>query len=81
MWLPCSTNPGVNGIVATLNCKKECHDPAMLPKDGLQIETLCISGIGLGKSVYTKKYLDEVETFQDCQGTWRLYFTETAELA
>jgi hypothetical protein len=53
----------------------------MLPKDKLQIETLSISDIGLGKSVYTKKYLDEVATFQDCQGTWRLYFTETAELA
>jgi hypothetical protein len=53
----------------------------MLPKDKLQIETLSISDIGLGKSVYTKKYLDEVATFQDCQGPWRAYFTETAELA
>jgi hypothetical protein len=53
----------------------------MLPVDGVQIEGLRMNDIVLGKSIYTKKQLDEFATFQDSQGTRRAYLAETAELA
>jgi hypothetical protein len=40
-----------------------------------------MNDIGLGKSIYTKKQLDEFATFQDSQRTRRAYLAETAELA
>jgi hypothetical protein len=40
-----------------------------------------MNDIGLGKSIYTKKPLDEFAAFQDSQGTRRAYLAETAELA
>jgi hypothetical protein len=40
-----------------------------------------MNDIGLGKSIYTKKQLDEFATFQDSQGTRRAFLAETAELA
>jgi hypothetical protein len=33
---------------------RECHGPAMLPGDDVQIKTIWISDIGFGKSIYTK---------------------------
>ncbi len=33
----------------------ECHGPAMLPVDDIQIKTIWISDIGFGKSIYTKR--------------------------
>jgi hypothetical protein len=38
--------------------------------------------IGLGKSIYMKKQLDEFAAFQDSQGSRRAYLAETlAEMA
>jgi hypothetical protein len=63
---------------------RECHYPAMLPVDEVQIETLRISDIGLGKIIYTIKQLDEFASFQDSKGKkghtslkpWRWLTTE-----
>jgi hypothetical protein len=60
---------------------RECHDPAMLPVDEVQIEGLRMNNISLGKSIYTNKQLDKFATFQDSKGTRRAYLAETAELA
>ncbi len=35
----------------------------------------------MGKSIYTKKQLEEFAAFQDSQGTRKAYLAETAELA
>ncbi len=59
---------------------KECHDPAMLPVDKVQIDPVKINNIGLGKSIYTKEQLEEFARFQDCQGTRKAYLAETAGL-
>jgi hypothetical protein len=59
---------------------RECNDPAMLPADEVQIETLLIKDIGLGKSIYTKKQLDEFDAFQDSQGRRKPYLLGTAEM-
>ncbi len=40
-----------------------------------------IRHIGLDKSIYTKKQLDEFATFQDSQAARRAYLVETADLA
>jgi hypothetical protein len=47
----------------------------------VRIEGLRMNDIRLGKSIYTKKQLDEFAAFQDSQGTRRAYLAETAELA
>jgi hypothetical protein len=47
----------------------------------VQIVTLIMNYIGLGKNIYVKKQLDEFATFKDNQGTCRDYLAETAELA
>jgi hypothetical protein len=60
---------------------KECHDPAMLPVDEVRIDPVEVNNIGLGKSIYTRKQLDEFAWFQDSQGTRKAYLAETAELA
>ncbi len=60
---------------------RECHDPAMLPVDEVKTEGLRMNDLSAGKSIYTKKQLDEFATFQDRQGTRRAYFAERAELA
>jgi hypothetical protein len=60
---------------------RECHDLAMLLMDEVRIEGLKMNGIGLGKSIYTKKQVDESAAFQDSQRTRRAYLAETAELA
>jgi hypothetical protein len=60
---------------------KECHDPAMLPVDEVRIDPVEVNNIGLGKSIYTRKQLDEFARFQDSQGTRMAYLAETAELA
>jgi hypothetical protein len=60
---------------------KECHDPAMLPVDEVRIDPVKVNDIGLGKSIYTRKQLDEFARFQDSQGTRKAYLAETAELA
>jgi hypothetical protein len=60
---------------------KECHDPAMLPVDQVRINPVNINNIGLGKSIYTKKQLEEFALFQDSQGTRKAYLAETAEMA
>jgi hypothetical protein len=41
----------------------------MLPVDEVRIEGVEMNDIGLGKSIYTKKLLDEFAAFQDSQGT------------
>jgi hypothetical protein len=41
----------------------------MIPVDKVQIEGLPMNDIGLCKSIYTKKQLNEFATFQDSQGT------------
>jgi hypothetical protein len=41
----------------------------MLPVQEVQIESLRMSNIDLGRSIPTKKQLDEVTAFQDSQGT------------
>jgi hypothetical protein len=60
---------------------RECHNPAMLPVDEVKIEPVNVNNIGLGKSIYTKKQLEEFAAFQDSQGTRKAYLPETAELA
>ncbi len=52
----------------------------MLSVDKVRIEPMEMNDIGLGKSIYTKKQLDEFAAFQDCQGTRKAYLAETAEL-
>ncbi len=60
---------------------RECHDPAMLPVDEVKIDPATVNNIGLGKSIYTKKQLEEFTAFQDSQGTSKAYLAETADLA
>jgi hypothetical protein len=60
---------------------RKCHDPAMLPVDEVRIESVEMNDIRLGKSIYTKKQLDEFAAFQDSQETRKAYLAETAELA
>jgi hypothetical protein len=60
---------------------RECHDPALLPVDEVKIDPVTVNNIGLGKSIYTKKQLEEFTTFQDSQGTRKAYLVETSELA
>jgi hypothetical protein len=45
----------------------------MLPVDKVQIESLWISDIGLGKSITPKTKLDKFAAFQGSQGTQRVY--------
>jgi hypothetical protein len=44
---------------------------AMLSVDDVQIETFQMSDVGLGKSIYIKKQLEEFLTFQDSPGQGR----------
>ncbi len=60
---------------------RECYDPAMLPEDKVKIDLVTVNNIRLGKSIYTKKQLEEFAAFQDSQGTRKAYLAETAELA
>jgi hypothetical protein len=53
----------------------------MLPLDEVKINTVTVNNIGLGKSIFTKKQLEEFTTFQDSRGTRKEYLAETAELA
>jgi hypothetical protein len=46
----------------------------------VQIETIQMSDIGLGKSIYIKKLLERFVTFQDSQGTRKAYLMEIAEI-
>jgi hypothetical protein len=41
---------------------RECHDPAMILVDEVQIEGVRINDIGLGKRINTKKQFDEFAT-------------------
>jgi hypothetical protein len=56
---------------------RECHDLAMLPVDEVKIEPVEMNNIGLGKSIFTKKFA----AFRDSQGTRKAYLAETADLA
>ncbi len=47
----------------------------------VQIEEDDLLDLGLGWSIYSKALVEEFLKFQDSQGTWRAYLTETAELA
>jgi hypothetical protein len=40
----------------------------MLPVDRVQIESLQMSDTGMGKSIYSKKQLEEFAVFQGSQG-------------
>jgi hypothetical protein len=60
---------------------RECHDPAMLLVDEVKIDPVNVNNVGLGKSIYMKKQLEEFAAFQDSQGTRKAYFAETAKLA
>jgi hypothetical protein len=53
----------------------------MLPVDEVRIESVEMNDISFGKSIYTKKQMDEFAAFQDSQGTRKAYLAETAELA
>jgi hypothetical protein len=53
----------------------------MLPVDKVKIDLVTVNNIGLGKSIYAKKLLEEFATFQDSKGTRKAYLEETAELA
>jgi hypothetical protein len=53
----------------------------MLPVEKVRIERLRMNDIGLVKSIYTKKQMDEFAAFQDSQGTRRVYLAKTTELA
>jgi hypothetical protein len=53
----------------------------MLPTDEVRINLVTVNNIGLGKSIYTREYLEEFARFQDSQGTRTEYLTETAEIA
>jgi hypothetical protein len=77
---PPGTKWGASCTVATPELR-ECHDPAMLPVDEVKIEPVTVNNIRLGKSIYTKKQLEEFATFQDSRGTRKAYLAETAELA
>jgi hypothetical protein len=46
---------------------KECHDPAILPVDEVRIDPVEVNDIGLGKTNYMRKQLDEFARFQDSQ--------------
>jgi hypothetical protein len=50
----------------------------MLPVDEVRIDPVKVNDIGLGKSIYTKKQLDEFARFQDSQGTRKAYLAEMA---
>ncbi len=52
----------------------------MLPIDEVQMECLRMNDLGFGKSIYTKKQLDELAAFQDGQGMRRAYLAATSEL-
>ncbi len=60
---------------------RECHDPAMLLVDEVKIDPVNVNNIGLEKSIYMKKQLEEFAAFQDSQGMHKAYLAETAELA
>jgi hypothetical protein len=60
---------------------KECHDPEMLPVDEVRIDPVKVNDIGLEKSIYTKKQLEEFDWFQNSQETRKAYLAETAEMA
>jgi hypothetical protein len=45
----------------------------MLPLDKVRIKGLRMNDIRLGKSIYTKKQLDEFAAYQDSQGIRRAY--------
>ncbi len=49
----------------------------MLPANEVKIKSLRLNDIGLGKSIYTKKQLDEFAALEDSQSTRRAYLTET----
>jgi hypothetical protein len=53
----------------------------MLSVDEVRIEPVEMNDIGLVKSIYIKKQLDEFAAFQDSQGMRMAYLSETAELA
>jgi hypothetical protein len=53
----------------------------MLLVDDIQIESIWMSIIGLGTSIFTKKQVEEFTTFQDSQGMRKAYLTETATMA
>ncbi len=53
----------------------------MLPVDEVNIDPVNVNSVGLGKSIYTTKQLEEFAAFQDSQGTCKAYLAETAELA
>jgi hypothetical protein len=44
---------------------RECQNPSILLVDEVQIESLRICDIGLGKSISTKKQLKEYAIFED----------------
>jgi hypothetical protein len=51
----------------------ECNDPAMLPAGEVKIDPVNVNNIGLGKSIYTKKQLEEFAALQDSQGMGKAY--------
>ncbi len=46
----------------------------MLPANEVKIKSIWLNDIGLGKSIYTKKQLDEFAALEDSQSTRRAYF-------
>jgi hypothetical protein len=80
--LPRSTKWEASGFAVTPSKGNAMTRPwAMLPVDEVKIKPVKMNDIGLGKSIYTKKQLDDFAAFQDSQGTRKAYLAETAELA
>jgi hypothetical protein len=57
---------------------QECHDPVMIAVDDVQIESIQLGDISLGKKRRHKKANGEIHNFSRQSGTRKEYFTETA---
>ncbi len=60
---------------------RDCAEPAQLPVDPVKITDVNVLDLGLGKSIYSKKQMEDFARFQDSQNTRREFLAETAELA
>jgi hypothetical protein len=56
--LPKVQTGGASDIAATLSCNIVPQDFAVLPADGMQIETLLMSDLGQGKRIYIRTQLE-----------------------
>ncbi len=52
-----------------------------LPVKAVQMEEDDLLDLSLGRSIHSMAQVEKFLKFQDSQGAWRAYLTETAELA